>query len=91
MTEKTLAELQAEQAVIELQIEALEVAPLQAITAAFDDPAFAAALSAVSDNLDNLTGERRQQAQNIIQVLGYSPGFLEAQLAEIQSRLVPPV
>lgn len=90
MTEKTLQELQAEQAAIQVQIEKLEIAPLQAINAALSDSAFSNAIAVLEANVDHLTGNRHQQAHNVLTVLQHSPGFLVEEFTAMDARLNPP-
>ena len=90
MTEKTIAELLVEIELAQLEIDRQQLAPLQAIIDAFNKPTIANALQTCRDQLENLTGERRQQVQNLITVLEASPAYLAGQAAAIDARVNPP-
>lgn len=90
MTEKSIAELEAEITAAQLEIDRKQLVPLQAVIDAFNKPTIVAALAACRDNLDLLTGERRQQVQNLITVLANSPTYLAQQAAAIDARVNPP-
>ena len=91
MVEKTTEQLEAEIQTAQLEIERRQLEPLQAVVDAFNKPTVAAALQAAKDNLMKMTGERRQQAQNLITVLENSPEFLRQQIDAINARVNPPV
>jgi small-conductance mechanosensitive channel len=89
-TEKTIEQLQAEIAAAQMELERRELAPLAAVIAAFNDNKVKAARTAAETNLLSLTGERRQQVQNLITVLSLSTQFLAEQHAAIDARVNPP-
>ncbi len=87
---KTIQELEAQINTIRQEIEQRELAPLEAITLVLRDPAFAAAVEIIQENMELLSGQRQQQASNLLTVLGIVPGFLEKEADEITARLAPP-
>lgn len=90
MADKTVAELQADIAAAQLEIDRIQAAPLQAVLDAFNKPTIASAIQVAQDSLPMLTGERRQQVENMITVLTLSPAFLAQELDGINVRLNPP-
>lgn len=85
----TLAELQAQAVAIQMEIDKRQVAPLTAIVDAFSNPAVADAVTVVQEQLEQLTGEARQQAQNILTVLQNSPQYLKNRRDAIQAQTAP--
>lgn len=89
MTDRTNAELENDIAAIRRVIEERELQPLVAINALLADESVVNVIEAISEALPLLTGERHQQATNIVQVLTHAPAFLTAQAAAIAARLEP--
>jgi hypothetical protein len=88
--EKTTEQLQAEIAAAQLELERRQLAPLAAVIAAFNETKVKAARTVAEANLNLLTGERRQQVQNLVTVLTLSTQFLTEQHAAIDARVNPP-
>ena len=88
--EKTNEQLQAEIAAAQLELERRELAPLAAILAAFGETKVNTARTVAETNIPLLTGERRQQTQNLVTVLTLSTQFLAEQRAAIDARVNPP-
>jgi len=88
-TSPTLAELQEQLAATQLEIDKRQLAPLTAIINALDNETIDNAMTVIQTNLPELTGEKYQQAQNILTVLSNSPRYLLSQRDEIEARANP--
>lgn len=87
MTEPTNAELEAQIASIRRVLEERELVPLVAINAILADAQFAGMVEAINDALPLLSGQRLQQATNIVSVVGQASQYLAREAAEITERL----
>jgi hypothetical protein len=92
MTDKTLAELQADRDAADLAIATHDLTHISAAAAALADPAVAGLLATLRALLPEVSaGPAHKQIGNVVTVLDYVPGFIAEEAARLDALVNPPV
>ena len=86
-TTPTIADLQAQIATAQLEIDRLMIAPINAVVDAFSDEAIQNAVHVAQANLEFCTGEAKHQINNLLIVNNNCVQFLKNHVAQLESRV----